>query len=310
MKHKHQIFDYNNQRYQLTWPSSATPPSSVTLRFPPSATRAFNYTVQWPPTAISSASKLSTEYEHTPETMPSGPSPFGTFGNVPLELRHMIYEPLFAAGSVDLTRASKALYEDTKESLGSHGVCRVTVVQDSEPGHRVFAQLSTIPSNVQNLLFNMIGPANVSYPLGTEFCDFRDLFQRATGHLKKPKNLQLIFEIWDHDTWFLYNADPMGVLPKFQTVNVETDSQDPAYMSNWLYGSATLERALNIASRMKEVFAPQDDPEEAPKLTVRCDLRCVTPEEWKKYLENGTQNLRDCVCKHINDAYQHKALGG
>ena len=220
--------------------------------------------------------------------MPSGPSPFGTFGNLPLEVRYMIYEPIFAAGSVDITRASKALYEDTKESLGDHGVCRVTVVPDSKHGHKVFAQLPTVPSHVRNLLFHIVRRHIPFYPLEMEFYELEDLFQQATGHLKKPKNLQLIFEIWEHD---LYVIDSMFVLPNFQAVKVEIESQHHVYLRNTLCKAVTLRRALRIANHVKDVLAPQDESEEAPKLTVLCNLRCVTPEEWQQYLKNGIRRL-------------------
>ncbi|CAF9936494.1 MAG: hypothetical protein HETSPECPRED_010350 [Heterodermia speciosa] len=55
------------------------------------------------------------------------PSPYGSFGILPIEIRELIYGPVFAAGSVAVTRASKAFYEDTKRALYVHGVYRVPV---------------------------------------------------------------------------------------------------------------------------------------------------------------------------------------
>ena len=59
-------------------------------------------------------------------------SPFGSFGILPKEIRELIYVPVFAAGSVALTRASKAFYEDTKRALYVHGVYRVPVTYTCE----------------------------------------------------------------------------------------------------------------------------------------------------------------------------------
>lgn len=40
----------------------------------------------------------------------------------------MIYCPLFAAGSVTITRASKAFHENTKKALYQHGVYRIRLL--------------------------------------------------------------------------------------------------------------------------------------------------------------------------------------
>ena len=55
------------------------------------------------------------------------PTPLGVFAQLPQEVREMIYAPVFADGSVALTRASKAFRESTKRCLYQHGVYRVHV---------------------------------------------------------------------------------------------------------------------------------------------------------------------------------------
>lgn len=50
----------------------------------------------------------------------------------------MIYGPVFAVGSVALTRVSKALHSDTKRALYRNGVCRVHIESNQDlvsPGH-------------------------------------------------------------------------------------------------------------------------------------------------------------------------------
>lgn len=53
--------------------------------------------------------------------------PLGALGNLPKEIRDMIYGFVLAAGSTSITRASKYLYADTKEPLLQHGVYRIRV---------------------------------------------------------------------------------------------------------------------------------------------------------------------------------------
>ena len=54
-------------------------------------------------------------------------SPFGSLTILPKEIREMIYATVFAAGSVALTRVSKAFHEDTRRALEHHGVYRVLI---------------------------------------------------------------------------------------------------------------------------------------------------------------------------------------
>lgn len=55
------------------------------------------------------------------------PFPLGDFAQLPQEVRELIYAPVFAGGSVALTRASKALHESTKRSLYRYGVYRIHI---------------------------------------------------------------------------------------------------------------------------------------------------------------------------------------
>ena len=55
------------------------------------------------------------------------PSPLGDFAQIPQEVRELIFAPVFAHGSVALTRASKALHESTKRSLYRYGVYRIHI---------------------------------------------------------------------------------------------------------------------------------------------------------------------------------------
>ena len=55
------------------------------------------------------------------------PSPLGDFAQLPQEVRELIFAPVFAHGSVALTRASKALHESTKRSLYRYGVYRIHI---------------------------------------------------------------------------------------------------------------------------------------------------------------------------------------
>ena len=237
---------------------------------------------------MSSTPALLTAQERTTIAMPRSPTPFGTLSKLPFEIRCMIYKTLFAAGVVNLIRASKALHQDTKESLGEHGVCRVTVGHHDNPRHMVKAQLPIIPFHMRNLIFHIVRRPNTSYWLGTRPCDLKDIFRRATGHLKKPKNLKLVFEIWEHD---LYVIESMVVLPKFQTVNVELESHDRLNFSDSLFKDVVMRRARRVAEHIKDVLTKQYDSEEAPKLTVLCSLSCVAPEEWEHYLKNGAERV-------------------
>ena len=235
---------------------------------------------------MASTSNLLTGDEHTPTARPRSPTSFGVLGKLPLEIRYMIYEVLFAAGNVDLARVSKALQQDTEESLSEHGVCRVTVAHRLNPGHKVQAQLPTIPFHVRNLFFHIVRWHHVSCPLRTKPCNLDEFFQRAAGHLKKPKNLRLSFEIWEFD---LYVVDSMWALPKFQAVNVEFESRDRLNMSNPLCRGVTMRRARRVAEHITDVLAPQSVSEKTPKLTVLCTFSGVTPKEWEHYLNAVTE---------------------
>ena len=69
-------------------------------------------------------SKISRNHSNK-EHFSSGPTPCGLFGRLPQELRDIIYEDVFSAGHISLTRSSRALYENSKLALSKHGVYRV-----------------------------------------------------------------------------------------------------------------------------------------------------------------------------------------
>ena len=60
----------------------------------------------------------------------SGSTPLGLFVKLPQEIRDMIYEPVLSAGHTSITRASKALSQDTKVALSQYGIFRVCIAHD------------------------------------------------------------------------------------------------------------------------------------------------------------------------------------
>ena len=81
-----------------------------------------------------------------------GPTPTGSLGKIPKELRDVVYGMVFAAGKTTLLRASKALWADSKDALFKHAVYRTVMEYDDV--HNIyrwdrFRRLR--PSNLTNI---------------------------------------------------------------------------------------------------------------------------------------------------------------
>ena len=98
-------------------------------------------------------------------TSPSSSSSLGLLDTFPSEIRDKIYALVFFAGDISLTRASRALHEDTKDALLRHGIYRLNIQYWSDPEvycWTVACEVSTrLLADVQNLRINV--------DLGTRF---------------------------------------------------------------------------------------------------------------------------------------------
>ena len=156
------------------------------------------------------------------------PTPLGTLGKLPLELRRLVYEPLFNASSVALTRVSKTMNEDTKASLQEHGVYHITIASAEDYNFKcliagVATESSTppvIPSHVQNLALDF--PPD--YGLDKWFNDVRQeprlcaIVNGIVLQLGKTKYCRLNFGVFGQATRVVLALE---VLLNFERVDVD-----------------------------------------------------------------------------------------
>ena len=156
------------------------------------------------------------------------PTPLATLGKLPLELRRLIYGPLFKAGSVALTRVSKTMNEDTKASVSEHGVYHVTIAPNDDNGFKcliagVAIESSTpvIPTHVQNLALDFLPDYELHGSFNDEMQEPR-LCAIVNGiilQLEKTKHCRLTFGVLDQAMRVVLALE---VLHKFESVNVDT----------------------------------------------------------------------------------------
>ena len=247
-------------------------------------------------------------YQTTSTVSLSSLTPFGTLGNLPPEIRSMIYENLFVRGSVALTRASRALYAESKGSLNKYGACRVRVQQvcGRVDGYYITRytqdlRLDLIPSHVKTLALTL-HLERICYPAARtyhEVDELGDLFSRIVDRLAKPLRCHLTL---DFDDLYKKRLDPakiyrrfdaLEVLRRFQAVTVE--------VSHGRWYNRDRSRALHeshayyydsMFAKIKAILAPKDSSDPVPKIAVFRTIRYVTADGWVKYLEDKEEDER------------------
>ncbi|CAD6591716.1 MAG: hypothetical protein ASARMPRED_005565 [Alectoria sarmentosa] len=81
------------------------------------------------------------------------PTPFGTFGVIPTEIRLKIYRPLIERGQLAVLRTCRAINEEASDDLYKYAVCRVE--------YNYYSGLTVCPSrapwsSIQNLEFGVL----------------------------------------------------------------------------------------------------------------------------------------------------------
>ena len=143
----------------------------------------------------------------------------------------MIYESLFKAGSVELTRVSKTMNEDTKASLSEHGVYHVTITRyeddfDCHIAGVVFDPLShAFPTHVGSLTLNFQPKPLRAARLSDECTEnLRNVVVGIIAQLGKTKHCRLKFGTLDRGAPVVA---ALKVLRNFECVTMEMVTGDP-----------------------------------------------------------------------------------
>ena len=143
-------------------------------------------------------------------TSPSSSS-LGLLDTFPSEIRDKIYALVFHAGHISLTRASKALHEDTKDALLRHGIYRLNIQYWSDPKVYCWTVACEIPTcllaDVQNLRINI---------------DLRTPFDRERPQYLPSENLEDDHVVYYHQAlWTLGPESSASLLPDTKAVNFQ-----------------------------------------------------------------------------------------
>lgn len=170
-------------------------------------------------------------------TLPSICS-LGLLSTFSQEIRDQIYSLVFFAGHCSLTRASKALHEDTKDALLRHGIYRLNVQYEYWLSPEIYrwtitcGNLSSVVVNVQNLRINIDFrfppfPPTAHHPHRQEYQPSGELdedhvvyYHQATWTLKSdssptsllPDSNALNFQ--NHGLWILRTRSLKNLLQK------------------------------------------------------------------------------------------------
>ena len=236
------------------------------------------------------------------------PTAFGTLGKLPLEIRSMIYGTLFVLGSIALTRASKALYADTKQSLNKHGACRVRVQQVCGRVNGFYVlryaqdlQLNSIPRHVPTLALTLhferiCCPAARVYH---EVDHLEELFGNVVDRLAKPQRCHLTLDFEDLEPKRMdpiivrRRFDALKVLRRFQAVTVEV-SYGRWINRNWsqIWLKDHIKDYNPMFAKIKDMLTPNDPLDPGPNVTIFRTIRYVAEDGWVKYLEDKEEDER------------------
>ena len=179
-------------------------------------------------------------YNTDQKVLARGPTPLGTPGVLPYELRCMIYKSLFLAESTCLTRVSKKWAADTKESMKKYYEFHTTMQWDRERDmFRSELGSRPIPADLALLTIHII-LSRTCNNIGGER-ELRDLIRqvvdRARLHLNCHVSIELLgIKLTTNFRW-VYALEP---LRKFKAVTVGVESgvlrnRDVALEVQWIH---------------------------------------------------------------------------
>ena len=224
----------------------------------------------------------------------SRPTPLGTLGRLPLELRCMVYSSVFAAASTALTRTSQALYIETQDSLSEHAMYRVTVKENQDRGNldcvisgRVGdPQLLVLPTSVRNLDFHIPWlRLRMSRRVVVE--KLAAIFNSIILQLRKPKHCRLTFkEFYDQTP---VEVASLAVLQRFDAVSVTLEAGITLSRDSALERQGMSSCGKNFIPRIKEALGAKT---RHPASTVLHTVRYVRADKWVVILKDREEDER------------------
>jgi hypothetical protein len=155
----------------------------------------------------------------------SEPTPLGLFARIPQEIRDMIYEPLISEGHIAITRASKALHQNTKLALHQHGVFRIFIVHDYGRKYDAFAlfpQLQIVhDSDIRNLRLSFRKSRHEERVSGVEWKEetLVETIHGLMAAITDPRSCVLNLDPSDFDFIIQEKADAFALLRVFKSTS-------------------------------------------------------------------------------------------
>ena len=185
--------------------------------------------------------------------------PLGMLAKAPPEIRDMIYGHVFAAGHTALTRASKDVYDDTKEALRKYGIYRHHI-QSSQIGGLLFAnrlhpdyyacrnkpprnvlqKIQRLSIVVDVVYYDYYSRFNKMYHTRTDN-QLQEILQSLTAPMQRKKacDVKLLYGPYPEITY--HTLDAMAQLRDFENVTVELCRQ-PTSPQQWTSDTKAIER--------------------------------------------------------------------
>lgn len=225
------------------------------------------------------------------------PTPLGTLGVLPYELRCMIYKFVFLAESTSLTRVSKTLAADTKASINKYYEFHTTIQKNRD--QRQFRSdfgSRPIPANLENLTIHIILGMAAVKPGGER--GLEDLVGQVVARAKQHKHCHISIELIGYQyvssfEW-TYALTP---LRKFKIVTVEvvsgvfTNRESALNMYSMHHkDSHSFEKTIEA---IQSVLSPQAGYREGKELTiVGHTIQYVALDGWVKALKEREEDER------------------
>lgn len=226
------------------------------------------------------------------------PTPLGTLEEVPLELRRLIYEPLFKASSVAITRVSKTMNEDTKASLLEHGVYHITIAPAEDykfkcliAGVATKSSTPVIPTHVQNLALNFLP----DYSLGGWFDDKMQeprlcaIVNGIVVQLGKKKYCHLTFGVADQTMRVVLALE---VLRNFECAYVIFEGVSKP-ICKWHNGMHAMDIWREDRNCVEAALGQQSESQGGPKTSLSHTIWYLGQDHWLRCLRKTNGN--DCV---------------
>ena len=191
--------------------------------------------------------------------------PLGTLAKAPPEIRDMIYRHIFAVGHTALTRASKDIYEDTKEALRKYGIYRHQIQSSmigglffanrlhpdyygcrSQPPKHVLQKVQRLLIVVDVVYYDYHSKYNKVYHRRTDN-QLQEILRSLTADMQRKRtcHVKLLYGPYPEITH--HTLDAMAQLRGFESITVELCRQ-PTSPRQWTSDTKAIER-IELALR-------------------------------------------------------------